>query len=233
MRARSAAIAISLILIAAILAAFYISFDKVIVLAFKTHNLDIAYKKFTNNAFRQFIFKDFSLIAKDRKIGFTAGRAVITPKYAGIFRGGIVYDFEFADFRFISQQTTNAADTSGNIDDIIGVPFSERWAYVDVRGTLQRRKDSLYIERLLAESPKIKLDATGTLNDDRKLAITITMYFKKELFAALPDDWSRAVLKSEPNDWQSLTVNLSGDLSRPSIEMTGNLFRLTIREKQP
>jgi hypothetical protein len=48
----------------------------------------------------------------------------------------------------------------------------------------------------------------------------------------MPPELTSMALKGETDGWQSLTVKLEGDLSKPSIQVTGKIFRLNIGVKQ-
>jgi len=210
-----------------------LSFDKIAV-AFFLHprDLSVSYKKFTNKSFKELIFTDFSMLDKKRGIGFTAHTADISPHYNTLFSGATTVDFRFSDLRFIAKKGPGEVKASTDVNELVIMPFSGSSSYHDVYGTIQSRKDSLYIESLTADGQTICLSLKGSIYNDQTADLALTIRFAKDLLAGIPEDWSKVVLRDEPNDWKSISANITGDLSKPYLQVTGRLFRLNIREKK-
>ena len=60
--------------------------------------------------------------------------------------------------------------------------------------------------------------------------IGVTIQFSPDLLKKIPRELSETVLKGSADGWKSLSVDLKGSFKSPSIEVTGRLFKLSIKE---
>jgi hypothetical protein len=222
---------IALLLGASVIAGLYLSPGRILVFFLHQRGFDASYKRSANNAFRELVFKDFLVIDKKRGIGFIAHKASIRPRYHTLLSGAATIDFRLFDFHFIAAKNPAEVKASADMNDLLVIPFSGSSIYGEVSGTIQSSKDRLYFENITANGQAIGLSLKGSIYNDQKADIDITVRFTRDLLAGIPEDWSKVVLSDEPNGWKSLSANLKGDLSKPSLQVTGKLFRLNIREK--
>ncbi len=72
----------------------------------------------------------------------------------------------------------------------------------------------------------------GTLKNCTTIKSEVTIYFADKLTGKIPPELTNLVLKGEDGGWKSLSVQLDGDYSKPSIQVSGRLFRLNIGVKE-
>jgi len=144
----------------------------------------------------------------------------------------VLIDFDLKDVT-VSKKTASAQKvyTYASISDLVAAPFNGDWTYERVSGTVKPSRKKLGITELNAEAKEFKVSAKGSADYETKSAdMEIVLSFSGSLINKIPKELSGTVLKDEPGGWKSLSVKIKGNLSSPSISITGKMFRLNIRE---
>ena len=144
----------------------------------------------------------------------------------------VLIDFDLKDVTVSRNNASASAEVSYNsISDLVAAPFNGNWTYRRVSGTIKPSREKLEIIALNAEAKEFKISAKGTASYETKSAdMEIVLSFSGNLINRIPKELSGTVLKDEQGGWKSLSVNIKGNLSSPSISITGKMFRLNIRE---
>lgn len=207
--------------LAAVAAIIYLSYDRIAVYIFaKSNGLDIAYEGLKRAGVRM-IFKKLEAASGSRGLGISAGSASIDPKLKG-------FDFVLTDVRFLKKGgggTSSYDDVAG----LVAVPFNGNWVYKEISGTVVLLPNRVEAKRIEAVSDEIKLKASGTFGYDNAIDTDITIYFAETLTKKIPQEFLAIVLADEGAGWRSLSVHLTGNYAKPSIQVSGKLFRLNIR----
>lgn len=206
----------------------YLSADRIALFVIsRTCNVAIKYGTMANEALRQFDFTDLALNDKKTGIGLLAKKAVIKPLWKDILAGKMAIDFTLSHVTFIKQEGEKQDDFE-TFEGLAALPFSSKWTYLDLSGALQTSGGTIHLQDLKATSDVIKFTITGDFRSDANIDSDITVYFSDTLFAKIPKQFIKGVLKDEGDGWQSFSMKLSGNYKAPSIQVTGKQFRLNI-----
>lgn len=228
MRFRNILLGIIILISAA--AVLYISFDRIAIFVFeKKTDLKISYGSMRKNGIASFVFKDFRVINNRTGLGIESKNATIKPMMRGLDIQKTTIDFDFRDVRFVKQGSARESSSYDSLAGLVSAPFSENWTYRDISGQVAPHKNGIKINKLNAVSDEIKLSITGILYNDKSIDTDIKIYFAGGLIKKIPEDLSKIILTGEGSGWQSLSVHLSGNSSKPSIQVSSKLFRLNIR----
>lgn len=197
----------------------------------RSNNIDISYRQAIAGSLTEFIFKDLKASWQHQSIGLSSSNASIklVPDRSSPLRP--LTDFVLNDVRFTRKGSGKEASYN-NIDDLVAAPFSSLLKYRTVSGKIGMIKNGISLKDFLASGDEIRFLFNGTLTDSGVIDADITIYFARSLTEKIPPELSNMALKDEPDEWKSLTLKLQGDLSKPSIQVTGRLFRLNIGVKQ-
>lgn len=197
----------------------------------RSNNIDISYRQVTAGSFTEFIFKDLKVSWPHQGIGLSASGAGIKLISGGSSPLSVATDFVLNDVRF-TRKGSGKEISYNNIDGLIAAPFSGLLRYKTVSGKIGAVKDGIELKDFLASGDEIRFSLDGTLVDNSVIAATVTIYFAKDLAGRIPPELANMALKDETDGWKSLALKLEGDLSKPSVQVTGRLFRLNIGVKQ-
>ena len=218
----------AVIAIAAI--AVILTYDRIVIYFIaKQYNLSMSYSGVKNANFRELIFTDLKAIDKKTGSGLFARQAKLWPSIGIQTSDSKALTFELKDVHFIPSKK----DTGKNRDyltDLVSMPFNEKWVYKELYGDIVEFEKGIFVKKLVATSDTIRLSMNGYLYKNNNIDANIIISFSKTLLNELPEDVSGAILKDEPGDWKSFSAHLAGNLKKPSIEITGKLFRLNIRQ---
>jgi len=225
---------IVLILLASSILLFFF-FDRIAIYIFaKGNGLNISYKEIERRSTGAFVFKGLSVSEEKSGRGLAADTADIklgkvTKKLLG---GPVRVRFDMHGVRFITQAKAGTGTAAyDSLTGLVAVPFDGKWSYDSISGTVERYPDKLLIKDLLANGKEIRLKISGDIYYNiNSVKLDITAYFSEPVLAKLPRELSGPLLNDESDGWKSFSVHLSGDLTTPSVSVTGKLFRLNIRE---
>lgn len=222
----------ALFAIAAVLALLslllYIYGDRVAVfLISRTGNIDVSYTASRHSSFQEFDFTNLTVSDNDTGMGITAKEAKITPRWSDLLAGRLSGSFKLAGVSFMDRASADKAGYE-SLSGLVAMPFSSRWQYREITGSITVWSNSIHIQDLNAASDEIKLSVSGDLWNDHTISSDIKIFFSKDLFSKIPDDIVMMVLADEPDGWRSLSVKLTGNYTKPSIQITGRAFRFNI-----
>ncbi len=219
------AVAVILLIAISLCAAFY---AQVVVFIFaKSNNLDISYGRLQTIGFADFVFTDLKATQRGNGTGLFSSSAKVRITLNGPDPRKARTDFLLKDVHFITGGA--AKETSyNNIDGLIAMPFNALFNYEEISGKISPTPDGLYVNDLKAAGDSIKLSFDGLLTRDNRIKADIGISFEGKLADKIPPELTSMVLRDSDDGWKSLTVKLEGDLAKPSIQVTGRLFRLNI-----
>ena len=209
-----------------LMTAVFFYFDRVVVgILDSKYNLTITYKKCSKNLSGELTFEDLSVASKPAGFCFTSKTAMIKPAFIG---KRIVLDFTLHDLGF----TKRAADGSERYDtlaSLVSSPFNSKWKYREVRGQIEPGKSSVKINSLDATSDQLRLSMKGYYFYNGMIDSDIIIYFAAKLAEKVPPGFAKVILGDEKGGWKSISVHLTGDPNKPSIQVSSKLFRLSIK----
>lgn len=197
----------------------------------RSNNIDISYKQVIAGGFKEFIFKDLKAAWRRQDTGLSSSGASIKLIFDKSSPPGAAADFVLNDVRFIKKGAGKEISYN-DIDGLIAAPFSGLLKYKTVSGKIGRMQNGMSLKDFIASGDQIRFLFDGTLTDSNVIDADITIYFAEDLAGRIPPELTSMVLKDETDGWKSLALKLEGDLSKPSIRVTGKLFRLNIGVKQ-
>lgn len=216
-----------LVSVVLLIAALFFYSDRIItgMVLEKRYNLDITYKRSSKDISGEFSFDDLSVVSRSTALGFTAKKAILKPSLAG---KNITLDFSLHNVTFIKKATGEALKYD-TLTALVSSPFNSKWNYTEIRGRLEPGKESVKIDNLEAMSDQIRLSLKGTYFYSGIIDSDIVIYFASQLTKDIPPEFASVVLTGEKDGWKSLSVRLTGDPNKPSIQVSSKLFRLTIK----
>lgn len=228
---RRLAIAAAVLIIIKIAVLYTMGNRLAIALVSHASNTTITYRHVSGNSLGELRFTDLGVTDRKSGIGFLAKKAVVKPSWKEILGGKIWLDYAMSDVGFIKR---NAETQSGyeTFEDLLALPFKSEWVYYNVTGRLRASNGDIYLKDLTAANDMIKFSITGDFRGDANVDSDITLYFSEKLFAKIPKKFTKGVLKDEGGGWQSISMKLTGNYNAPSIQVTGQQFRLRIGTTQ-
>lgn len=191
------------------------------------NGLDISYTGLTHDGFRSYDFTGLTLTDRKTGSGLTAKRALVEPVLQDLFAGAMTAEISMAEVSFVGGRK-GADEELDTIEGLVHLPFQSGWQYSSVTGRIRTEKDAISAQDLLITGDTIKLRVSGTFKEDASIDADITIYFADVLLKKIPEDMIRMVLKDEGDGWRSFQVRLHGNYKKPSIQVTGRQFRLSI-----
>ena len=190
----------------------------------RVYNLEITYKSYSLNISRGIVFKDFSAVSKDSGVGISCDVAAIRPSFEA---KKLILNLNLDLVNFIKKAEYEPAryDT---ITEVVLSPFSSAWKYRVVKGVLEPRARGVKIRSLEAVSDAIKVRLSGDFENNRIVESDIVIYFSPQMVEKLPPELAGMALTDDEGGWRSLSVRLTGDFSKPSIQISSKSFRLKI-----
>ncbi len=196
----------------------------------RSNDIDISYKQLITGGFNEFVFKDLKAIERKRGIGILSSGASVKLVFNKLPFVKTAADFSLNDVQFIRKGSEKEASYN-NIDELIAIPFNSLSRYKTISGKVRAIRDGVSVKNFLATGDTIKFSFDGTLTYGNVIDADISIYFDRELTGRIPPELTSMVLRDESDGWKSLTIKLEGDLAKPSIRVTGKLFRLNIGVK--
>ena len=170
-----------------------------------------------------------ALLAKNYELNIFYKSVKFTPHIYPKNAGGFKVDISLKDVRISKKNAV-----TGVYDDIgalVSAPFDGSLKYREIKGVIRPRLGYILIDNLIANGDDVKVSLKGTFfYAQDKADLGIVMQFSRALLNKIPQELSTMILKECPDGWKSLSINLKGSFKSPAIEVTGNLFRLSIKE---
>lgn len=205
----------------------YLNFDRIALFTIsKLYSLDISYKGLTKESASAFVFKDIKIMNKKMGIGFFSGRAAIKPSWGQSIFKSVLLDFKLKDVHFLKSKTEENKATYDTLSQLIAMPFEGRWMYKKVAGFVEIFSNGITIKSFSANGKEMRLILTGDLYYNNIVDVDVMIYFSKEVLKEIPPELHSVIMQDEPNEWKSFSVKIKGDLSSPSVQVAGKVFRL-------
>ncbi|MFH1190456.1 MAG: hypothetical protein V1682_07210 [Candidatus Omnitrophota bacterium] len=192
--------------------------------------IDITYSRLTTRGLTEFRLEGMKAIERKRGMGISSSETVVKFSLGGPAGTKAAADFNLSDVQFVRPGAEKEASYN-NIDGLIALPFTNLCRYDTVSGKMSATRDGFSVQDFVASGDTIRFSADGTLTHGNMIDADIAIYFDKELTGKIPAELTSVALKDEDGGWKSLVFKLEGDLSKPSIRVTGKLFRLNIGVK--
>ena len=221
------------IVAAMILSGIYFYSGHLMMLFFaRSNDLDISYKDLKQVSFGDISLSGLDIVERPKGVGLSSQRARIKLAWKGASSTKALVDFNLQEVHFI-KRSADKAPVYDTLDNLIAIPFSSQWKYEEISGKIYSSKEGLNIKDFSAKSNDLKFSLSGILYDDSSnIKMEIFVYFSDNLTKRIPPELSGMVLRDESEGWKSFAVKLEGDYMKPSIQVSGKLFRLNIGLKE-
>jgi hypothetical protein len=189
------------------------------------YDLDIKYSNCSKDFSGRFVFSDLSIMSRPAGLGFTAKSAVIKPS---IFDKKSLISFDLKSVNFTKRHGDEPAQYD-TLSALVSSPFNSNWQYGRIYGNVTTQKGGVTVNEFEASSDNIRLSLKGLAAYDGVIDSSIVIYFASSLTSKIPPDFANVVLSDASDGWKSLSVKLSGNIKKPSIQVQGKMFRLSIK----
>ena len=206
----------------------YLNFDRIALFAIsKLYSQEVSYKHMAKDPIDAgMIFEDLRIMNRRLGVGFFSQRAVIKHAWGTGWLKSALLDFKFKDVHFLKNRTNENKTTYDTLSQLIAMPFEGRWMYKEVSGLVEIFSNGITIKRFSADGKEMRFIVTGDLYYNNIVDVDVTIYFSKEVLKEIPPELHSVIMQDEPNEWKSFSVKIKGDLSSPSVQVTGKMFRL-------
>jgi hypothetical protein len=221
---------LGILIVGAGLFTVYLNFDRIALFAIsKLYSQNISYKHLAKDPIGAgLIFEDLRIINGKLGLGFFSQRATIKPAWGTDWLKSALLDFKFKDVHFLKNRTEENKATYDTLSQIIAMPFEGRWMYKEVSGLVEIFSNGITIKRFSADGREMRLIVTGDLYYNNIADVDVTIYFSKEVLKEVPPELHSVIMQDEPNEWKSFSVKIKGNLSSPSVQITGKVLRLNV-----
>ncbi|MBN2453084.1 MAG: hypothetical protein JXB40_02325 [Candidatus Omnitrophica bacterium] len=194
------------------------------------NNITISYNNIKPKGPADFTITGLNVIEKEKGVGFSSADSQVRLAFNGASPGKPVLAFILRDVHFLNRKEMKAPSYS-SIDALIALPFNGTWNYRTISGKISPASNGIYIRDFKAEADEIKFSLKGLLTRHGTVDAEIGLYFQDKLTDKIPPELTNVVLRDSGGGWKGLEVKIVGDLVKPSILVTGRLFRLNIGVK--
>lgn len=218
--------AIIIITVVAILAVgTYAAIDRIAVYALsRVFNLEIKYSGLKRSGITQFTFRRLTCVDKARGFGVSADEALIKPDFRSM-----AVDFDLQGVRFVKKTSDRMAPID-SLSKIVEEPFTGNWNYMKMSGSVKPIRGGVEMTRFEAAGDNMKLKMDGSVLESGPIEAVINISFSAESAKKIPAELASVLLSDEDGGWKTVSVNLSGNYRSPSIQVTGKMFRLSVKE---
>ena len=170
-----------------------------------------------------------AMFAKNHDLNISYRGVRFTPHIGAKNTGGLTIDIYLRDVRISKKGTV--AETYENLGALISAPFDGTLKYREINGVVRPLPGRILIDNLTADGEDIKVTLKGVFfyTEDRA-DLDVVIQFSQNLLKKIPKELSDTILKESADGWKSLSIKLKGSFKSPAIELTGKLFRLSIKE---
>ena len=170
-----------------------------------------------------------ALLAKNYGLDISYKSAYFIPRIGPKESGGLRIDVYLSEARISKKGAV--AGCYENLSALVSAPFDGSLKYRRIAGIIRPRSGHLYIDDLVADADDMKVSLKGIFfYAEDKADLDLVIQFSQNLLKKIPREVSETILKESPNGWHSLSVRLKGSFKSPAIEVTGRLFKLSIKE---
>lgn len=191
----------------------------------RSYGLDISYENCSQKSLSGFIFNGLSVQSRKTGLGFRSGVAAIKPRFVS---GEVAIGFDLTDVIF-TRKKESAPGGYDTLTALVSAPFENKYTYKNIRGLIETAKGGVKVTGLEAVGSDIKLSLNGALSPRGTIDSDIVIYFAETLTNKMPPEIAGTLLTNAGSGWSRLSVHLSGDPAKPSIQVSSKSFRLSIK----
>ncbi len=205
----------------------YLNFNRIAIFAIsRLYSQEISYKRMVKEKGTGLVFDDLRTTNSKLGAGFFSQQATIKPSWGSGWFRSILLDFKFKNVHFIKKRTSQKQDTYDTLSQLIAMPFEGRWMYKDVTGLVEIFSNGITVKKFSASGRDMRLILTGDIYYNNAIDVDVTILFSKDVLKEIPPELHSVIMQDEPDGWKSFSVKAKGNLSSPSLEVTGKIFRL-------
>ncbi len=218
---------LGILVVAATILTIYLNIDRIALFAAsRLYSQDISYKHLSKDPGTGWIFEDLRVISSKLGVGFFSQRATVKPAWGAGWLKSALLDFKFKDVHFLKNRQVENKATYDTLSQLIAMPFEGRWMYKEVSGLVEIFSNGITIKRFSANGREVRLIVTGDIYYNKIVDVDVTIYFAKDVLKEIPPELHSVIMQDEPDEWKSFSVKIKGNLSSPSLQITGKIFRL-------
>lgn len=191
----------------------------------KEYDLSIKYAECNKSLSGEFAFKDLSVVSKTTGMGIFSKAAKIKPS---IKDEKVLLDFALMDGHFLMKSGNGPAQYD-TLTALVSAPFNSAWSYQKISGQVVPSAKSVRVNGFEAVSSEIRLAVNGEMFNNGDIDAKVIIYFGSALTEKIPPEFAGMLLTGEKDGWKSLSVNLTGNPNKPSIQVASKSFRLSIK----
>ena len=207
----------------------YLWFDNIVIFALsKFYDIDISYKSLNKSVQGEYAFEDLKIMNRKMGLGFYSQRATLKPLLKSSFLKSIDVDFKFKDVHFLKSKEEKYKGRYESLTELVSIPFEGRWTYKDITGSAEIFSNGMTLKDFAATGREIRVLLSGGIFYNNVVSIDITIFFSRDVLKDIPPELHTVIMRDEPDEWKSFSVKLQGNLSSPSIQVSGKQFRLNI-----
>lgn len=210
-------------------AAFYLFFGHIVLYVFSDrYDIELSYKNMKRANSAEFIFEDFKISSRRTGHAIRAKSASIIFMPKDVLFRNCEITFRLADGFFLKKES-KTGETYAGLAGLVGAPFGSDWRYREISGKIKTFREGVEIKDFIAKGDDIKLSVNGSADNNNLIDFAIIIYFSGRLAGRMQEELSKTFLAPEGGGWRSLSVHVKGNYEMPSMQVTGKLFRLNIK----
>jgi hypothetical protein len=150
-------------------------------------------------------------------------RALIQHSITSLSRGWLAFDITLEGVKLYYPES---AIIKG-ITNVLSLESVDSLAFDSVKARIERRGSENLIKNLSAEGKTLRLHVDGSIGNNSMLDCSFKILLSKELVSNIPEK-IRKIFFTEDGAWSEVELDLKGDIKRPSINFSTNLFKLIV-----
>lgn len=163
-------------------------------------------------------------ISNKRGLRCSIEEATIDYAIILIIKHGLSFDFRLKGVT-LSYKSSNLINS---IAEALSIKPLDVFRFDSVKGEFYQRREEVIIKSLVADGSLIKLFADGTIVRGSSVDYSFRMLLSERLIATMPDSVREVFFKRE-GEWSEIELYITGDIDRPSINFSTDLFKLIVR----
>ena len=208
----------------------YLMYGRVLIyLIGETNGLDVSYEALRTSGLHDFSFAGLSVTDRRSGLGIFSKNAQAAASLRGHDFKQVSLRLNLEEVSFI-HRSTETVSSYDNLAGLVALPFKGNWVYNYISGNIELSDGMVRLDKISAVSNDIRLAVSGNISKNKNIDIAIKIEFSDNVARRMPEELTNAVLSEEGAGWKSLSVRLTGNFSKPAMQVSGKLFRLNIRE---
>ncbi len=158
-------------------------------------------------------------------MGIFAAEAKFKPSLDGKSK---IVNFILKDGNFL-KNNASAPSKYNTVNELVAVPFNSEWRYRSISGRIEPTDNGIKVTGFKAESDSLNFFVDGELLKSGNIDCKVVIYFSPGLTSRIPPEFVNMIMTEEKDGWRSLSVIITGDPQKPSIQVKSKSFRLSIK----